>query len=158
MGRYLNPSADVFSVLAESPLYVDKTALIAYTNGVMGTGRRLTCFSRPRRFGKSYAAQMLSAYYSKGAQTKSLFDRFEISKLKSSPIRDPALRIVPYETYLNKLDVIFLDISWFSPYDSGSFLQRLQETVMAEIREEIPESRTYQTASLADLQIGRAHV
>lgn len=151
MGRYLNPSADVFSVLAESPLYVDKTALIAYTNGVMGTGRRLTCFSRPRRFGKSYAAQMLAAYYSKGAQTKSLFDRFEISRLRGSPISDPALRVVPYETYLNQLDVIFLDISWFSPFDSGSFLLRLQETVMAEIREEIPESQTYQTNSLADL-------
>ena len=42
--------------------YVDKTGLIAYINSTLGTSAKLTCVSRPRRFGKSFAAKMLCAY------------------------------------------------------------------------------------------------
>lgn len=73
MGIYLNPPADGFTDILKDGFYVDKTGLITYTNQVMGTSRKLTCFSRPRRFGKSYAAQMLVAFYSKGADSRHLF-------------------------------------------------------------------------------------
>ena len=53
MGIYLNPPADGFEDILKDDIYVDKTELIAYTNQVLGTTRKLTCFSRPRRFGKS---------------------------------------------------------------------------------------------------------
>lgn len=66
MGIYLNPPADGFEDILKDGLYVDKTGLITYTNQVMGTSRKLTCFSRPRRFGKSYAAQMLVAFTPEG--------------------------------------------------------------------------------------------
>ncbi|MBQ9003163.1 MAG: AAA family ATPase, partial [Eggerthellaceae bacterium] len=36
--------------------------------------------SRPRRFGKSYAAKMLVAYYSCGCDSASLFEGLEISR------------------------------------------------------------------------------
>ena len=42
---------------------MDKTGLISLINQTIGTGKKLTCISMPRRFGKSYAAQMLCAYY-----------------------------------------------------------------------------------------------
>ena len=51
MGFYLNPPADGFESLRKTGLYVDKTELIAYTNQVLGTDRKLICVSRPRRFG-----------------------------------------------------------------------------------------------------------
>lgn len=74
MGFYLNPPADGFEEILKDGLYVDKSELIAYTNQVLGTTKKLTCFSRPRRFGKSFAAKMLVAYYSKGAKSKALFE------------------------------------------------------------------------------------
>lgn len=77
MGIYLNPSADGFMDILKDGFYVDKTGLITYTNQVMGTSRKLICFSRPRRFGKSYAAQMLVAFYSKGGRFQASVRRAE---------------------------------------------------------------------------------
>lgn len=65
MGIYLNPSADGFASIMKTGDYVDKTGLITYMNAVLNSSRNMLCSSRPRRFGKSYAAQMLSAFYSK---------------------------------------------------------------------------------------------
>jgi hypothetical protein len=50
-----------------SQIYVDKTELLEYTNSVLGTEQCHMCVSRPRRSGKSMAANMMIAYYSKGA-------------------------------------------------------------------------------------------
>ena len=60
---------------------MDKTELIQYTNRVFNTMQQNVCVSRPRRFGKSYAAKMLAAYYSKGADSDSLFQNLKISKM-----------------------------------------------------------------------------
>ena len=73
MGIYLNPPADAFAAILKKNIYVDKSGLISYTNSVLNSSRMLTCFSRPRRFGKSYAAKMLAAYYSRGADSDILF-------------------------------------------------------------------------------------
>lgn len=57
MGVYVNPPADGFAEILNYKKYVDKSGILAYTNSVLGTPDKLTCFSRPRRFGKSFAAQ-----------------------------------------------------------------------------------------------------
>ena len=103
MGIYLNPSADGLAEILEGGPYVDKTELIAYTNSVLGISKKLTCFSRPRRFGKSFAAKMLAAYYSKGADSGKLFADLKIAHTKDDG----------FEKNLNQYDVIFLDIAWF---------------------------------------------
>ena len=64
MGRYLNPGMESFEKSVNSEIYVDKTGLVGYTNRVMNTVQGYVCVSRPRRFGKSMAANMLTAYYS----------------------------------------------------------------------------------------------
>lgn len=46
----------------------------------VGTMEKLSCISRPRRFGKSYAAKMLSAYYDCSCDSHSLFDDKEIAQ------------------------------------------------------------------------------
>ena len=73
MGNYFNPGNEKFDRMIHSEIYVDKTELIAYTNGVINTLQEYVCVSRPRRFGKSMTANMLAAYYSRGCSSESLF-------------------------------------------------------------------------------------
>ena len=70
MGIYLNPTKIGFQDAVRSEIYVDKSELIAYTNRCIGTEQKFICVSRPRRFGKSMAAKMLSAYYCRTATRK----------------------------------------------------------------------------------------
>ena len=100
MGIYLNPGNEGLRRIIKSN-YVDKTGLIALLNPLIGTSRNLTCVSRPRRFGKSYAAQMLCAYYDKSCNSAALFDSYAIAD-------DPT-----YKFHLNQYHVINLDISGF---------------------------------------------
>lgn len=62
MGRFINKGNAGFAKYAKSE-YIDKTAMIAYVNSTLGGADMLTCVTRPRRFGKSIAANMLCAYY-----------------------------------------------------------------------------------------------
>ena len=50
-------------VALNSRIYVDKTGMIEYMNRVLETTDAYICNSRPRRFGKSYAANMLAKKY-----------------------------------------------------------------------------------------------
>ncbi len=73
MGIYLNPQNDGFKEAIRSKIYVDKTGLIACTNELIHTAQKYICVSRPRRFGKSTALNMLAAYYSLGCTSGELF-------------------------------------------------------------------------------------
>lgn len=64
MGNYLNPGNSGFTRI-RNDVYIDKSGLIGLINQTIDTPGCLTCISRPRRFGKSFAAQMLCAYYDK---------------------------------------------------------------------------------------------
>ena len=79
MGTYLNPGNGGFSEILDSG-YIDKTGMIELINQRINTLNKLVCISRPRRFGKSIAAQMLCAYYDHTCDSHSLFDELEISK------------------------------------------------------------------------------
>ncbi len=59
MGIYLNPRNDNFRKAIRSEIYVDKSGLISCTNKYLNTEQRYICVSRPRRFGKSMALNML---------------------------------------------------------------------------------------------------
>ena len=60
MGRFVNPDNSAFQVALNSEIYVDKTELITYTNKVLNTKQALICNSRPRRFGKSITAKVVT--------------------------------------------------------------------------------------------------
>lgn len=77
MEKYVNPDNSAFMSSYEDQIYVDKSGLIEYTNQVIGKAGGFICNSRPRSFGKSMAANMLAAYYSKGADSKELFSSLE---------------------------------------------------------------------------------
>ena len=98
MGNYLNPGNSGFEGI-RNDVYVDKTGLISLINRSIDTPRRLTCISRPRRFGKSFAAQMLCAYYDKTCDSSELFDDLIIAEDET------------YSKYRNKYDIIYLDMT-----------------------------------------------
>ena len=80
MGRFVNPDNSAFQAALNSRIYVDKTGLIACMNNILDSTDAYICNSRPRRFGKSYAANMLAAYYSKEASSEEMFSDLEIGK------------------------------------------------------------------------------
>ena len=85
----LNPGNDKFQEALNSAIYVDKTALIAYTNSVIHTNQKYICASRPRRFGKSMTANMLAAYYSRSGNVAELIQRLKrlsIRELKKNTL------------------------------------------------------------------------
>ena len=78
MGIYLNQNNIMFSKDINSDIYVDKTLLIEQTNKYINTNSQYVCISRPRRFGKSMAANMLTAYYSRGCDSREMFENLKI--------------------------------------------------------------------------------
>ena len=80
MGIYLNPGSGRFTESLSSRIYVDKSEMLSFTNAMAGTEQKFICISRPRRFGKSMAANMLAAYYQCGIDTRELFQNLKISR------------------------------------------------------------------------------
>ena len=133
MGQFVNPGNGAFQVALNSEIYVDKTGLLEYTNKVMDTTAKFICNSRPRRFGKTITADMLTAYYCRSCDSERMFSGLEISK---SP---------EFKKYLNAYDVIHLDIQWCMESAEGAehVLSYISERTIAELREiysrELPE-------------------
>lgn len=124
MGIYLNPrNVDFYNAVNHSQIYVDKTELIKYTNKVLFGEQKFICVSRPRRFGKSMAANMLTAYYSSGCNSKEMFSRLKIADSES------------FEKHLNKYNVIRLDIQKFANKTEtvSDMLKLLQKRVINEL-------------------------
>lgn len=148
MGMYLNPGNEGFKRIIKSN-YVDKTGLIALLNPVIDTNRNLTCVSRPRRFGKSYAAQMLCAYYDRSCDSHELFDKYAISK-------DPT-----YEKHLNRYHVINLDISGFVSDAKAQGLPltdvpvKITDAIYSEVTTLYPELNSYRTLNECMLALVR---
>lgn len=137
MGIYLNPGCRQFEKSIQSKIYVDKTALIAYTNEVINTKNCFICVSRPRRFGKSMTAEMLSAYYGKDNSNK-LFQKYEIAKHPS------------YEIHRNKYDVILLNIQEFlsTARNITAIKELIEKSVLWDLLEEYPDIRYFDTENL----------
>lgn len=125
MGIYLNPGNDQFRKMLRSKIYVDKSELIAYTNDVIDSEMGYLCVSRPRRFGKSTAANMLCAYYTKGVDSKPLFRQQKIAQFSS------------FREHLNKHNVIMLNIQQFirGAQTPENIVNFIEQKVLDEIKE-----------------------
>ncbi|MCR5608559.1 MAG: AAA family ATPase, partial [Lachnospiraceae bacterium] len=108
-GTYLNPSNAAFKKRLNSEIYVDKTDLIKFCNSRVETGNCFICSTRPRRFGKSMAIDMLTAYYSKGCTSNELFDELNVSKYNLENKTELKLS-KKFTSYLNNFDVIRIDM------------------------------------------------
>ena len=131
MGSYLNPGNFSFCGSLRSKIYVDKSKLIARTNEAICTEQKYICVSRPRRFGKSMAANMLAAYYDRSESTEELFQNLAISEDKS------------YKENLNQYDVIKVNIQEFLSM-SGTIeemLEMLRDYLISDFEETYPKVR-----------------
>jgi len=119
---------------------VDKTGLLEYTNSVLNTTEAYICNCRPRRFGKSYAANMLAAYYSKGCNSEEMFSGLDISRESD------------FRTHLNKHDVIHLDIQWFLANcdEVDNVVAFITKSVQDELREIYPGVLPEEEISLSE--------
>lgn len=129
MGHYLNPGNNGFKAI-RNDVYVDKTGLISLINDTIDTMQKLTCISRPRRFGKSFAAKMLCAYYDKTCDSSALFDDLIIAKDEH------------YLVHLNKYDVIYLDMTnIMGKTEPRQMISFIQNGVTEELMRAYPDLR-----------------
>ena len=129
MGIYLNPGNDLFRQAVNSKIYVDKTMLIEATNNLLDTSDKHICISRPRRFGKSMAANMLLAYYSRDCDSRDLFSKLKISKSDS------------FEKHLNKYNVFRFDIRGFASKSDNIklMIDKLEKSIIRDLKREYAE-------------------
>lgn len=97
MGRFLNAGNEAFAEFSKTRYFVDKSELI---NKLLEKDitEKFVCNSRARRFGKSVTADMLAAYFSKGVDSRSLFEPLKC--VKDNLFRES----------MNAYDTIFVDI------------------------------------------------
>ena len=135
MGRHVNPGNEQLVKILKTA-YVDKTGIIALFDDTLETAESLVMVSRPRRFGKSYAAHTLVAFYSCGCDSRALFSGREVSKTKG------------WDAHLNQYNVMWLDMTETAEgaeatkatgaTDVTSGLRALQEMLLGELREVVP--------------------
>lgn len=131
MGSYLNPGNKGFQESLNSEIYVDKTGLIEKTNEVLDTRQKFLCVSRPRRFGKSMAADMLAAYYERGEDSAELFGTLKISKVES------------YEKNRNQYDIIKVNMQEFlsMTHSMDEMLSMLQKYLIFDLTDHFDNVR-----------------
>ena len=123
MGIYFNPGNESFTKDKNSELYLDKTGLLEYLNRVVGTNANCISVSHARRFGKSHAAGMIDAYYSRGCDSSDLFKDTEIATKNS------------YKKYLNQYNVIHIDVSSFWDVYKDNIIEKIQEYIYDELEQ-----------------------
>ena len=139
MGIYLNPGNENFRRTLAADIYVDKTMMLTVLSSFIDKGKNYVCISRPRRFGKTIASEMISAYYSKGCDSHELFDSLKISGAPG------------YEDKLNKYNVIKIDLNseYQNSRDKNNLIRNLEEDIIEEFETAFPEIRFRKGDSLA---------
>lgn len=128
MGTYVNPRSESMERAVNSRIYVDKTGMLRILNKSIGTEKCCFAISRARRFGKTMAAGMIDAYYSRGSDSKELFSQYEIASDQD------------FEKYLNKFNVIHFDVSSFlnKAKTAEEVISRMDDSLLKEMIEEFP--------------------
>lgn len=141
MGIYLNPGDDKFRKGYRSQIYVDKSGIISYLNKVFDTENRFVCVSRPRRFGKSMAANMISAYYDRTTTAQTLFQEMSVSHNAG------------FSEHLGKYDVIQINMQDFlsRAKDIEHLLDMLRKRLLYDLLKEYPNGRYFDMEDLMDV-------
>lgn len=128
MGIYLNPNNANFTETLKRPIFVDKTMILRELNRFIDSDNHYICVSRPRRFGKTIASNIITSYYSKGCDSKELFSGLKISKDKS------------FGSKLNKYNFIKIDLNseFRNCRIKDNVLNTLQDFIIEEFQEQFP--------------------
>lgn len=131
MGTYINPGNAGFTRILED-VYVDKTGLVSQFDSVLESPRSLVMVSRPRRFGKSYAAQSIAAFYDRTCDSRFLFEGRAVST--ASGMRH-------WDRHLNSYNVVLLDMTEIvQASGADDVVNTISELLVGELREISPEA------------------
>ena len=136
MGNFLNPDNTGYIQIINSQIYVDKTQLIEFLNKRLSTEDKCIALSHARRFGKSHAAGMLEAYYSRGCDSLKLF---EGTKIAQNP---------DFHKHLNRYNVIHIDVSSLWDSYKANIIEEIIANICEELKKEYKDAITYK-ASMA---------
>ena len=131
MGTYFNPNNGSFTTDKNSRIYIDKTGLLNYLNGVLSTNSRYIALSHARRFGKSHAAGMIDAYYSRGCDSSKLFDDTKIAESAD------------YRKYMNQYNVIHLDISSAWDFHKEDLVEFIHKMLCEDLKKDFGDTLDY---------------
>ena len=132
MGVYFNPSNESFTKDRNYKIYIDKTGLLEYLNESVGTPKNCIALSHARRFGKSHAAGMIDAYYSLGCDSTKLFEGTKIAESSD------------FKKYMNKYNVIHLDISSFWDFYKDNIVEKIVEYIYKDFKKFFGDELDYQ--------------
>ena len=139
MGNILNPGRENSFTrlvkLRKTAIFIDKTDFIEVMSSKINDEKRFFAVTRPRRFGKTVTAHMLSAYFSKGYAGQNIFDNLEITHNDS------------FSEHLNKYNVIYVDMNSINSryniylknekvYGVASLVDYLEYSIITELREQ----------------------
>ncbi len=131
MGTFFNPGNDGFECDRNDLIYIDKTGLLEFLNSRLRTSSRCISLSHARRFGKSHAAGMIEAYYSKGCDSSKIFAGTKITQSPS------------YKEHLNKYNVIHIDISSLWDSYKPNIIEEIRDNIYEEIKKEYHDKISY---------------
>ncbi|ORX63410.1 hypothetical protein BCR32DRAFT_330871, partial [Anaeromyces robustus] len=118
-----NPGSESYKRVINSEVYVDKTELILEINKRIFTTESYICNSRPRRFGKTVTADMLTAYYSYSKIKTDIFNDKKIAKIKE------------WNKYLNEFNVIKLNMfNYFFNCNIEEGIKKIQKKIIREVK------------------------
>ncbi len=131
MGRFINPGYEAFEMSRNFDCFVDKSMLLSELNKLVNKEKRFICVSRPRRFGKTIMARILSAYYTRNCDSRAIFEGLEFGKTEN------------FDQYLNKFNVVKIDCNNFSSYvgktGENAFVKKIESKICKEFKDEFPE-------------------
>lgn len=121
-----NVPYEKYKSISGSKYFVDKTEMIEELLPGMEGETQYICITRPRRFGKTVAANMLGAFFGKAADSNTVFEKLNIKKSDK------------YEKHLNRHNVIYIDFSEIpekcSSYDQ--YITRIIEGLKKDLQQE----------------------
>ena len=143
MGTYLNSITPYTLYKSESlsPYFVDKTLMLRELFPYVSAGNRHICITRPRRFGKTIMANMISSFFQKASDSSDVFDSLTISQVDD------------YSRYKNQYNVIRIDFSKM-PRNCDSYTQyieRIEALLIEDVKEAYPQVKINEADAIGDI-------
>lgn len=131
MGYYLNNDVcyEAYRYIAQMTYFVDKSEILDELISVINTENRFICITRPRRFGKTAAANLAASFFSKGCNSEGLFKRLKVGK-------NPE-----FQKHINKHNVITIDFSKmpFMCDNYSDYIKAIVEKLMHDLIVQYPD-------------------
>lgn len=142
LGKYLNSinSCSLYKSETLKPYFIDKSMILNELFPLIREGSNFICITRPRRFGKTVMANMISSFLSKGQDSKDIFERLAISRTEL------------YHQYLNQCDVIHISFNELPrkcrTYEQ--YIERIENRLLEDLQLTYPECKIRESEALWD--------